>query len=193
MLFTVDSYYIFTDKIIYENSGVNYSLDIVEEIISFNEKSRWIGYIVIICTLFIKLMFVSFCIIVGAIFTNTSFSITNIYHAVIYSEIIFLISQKVYTLNLLLNRDVLTFDNFGNFFPLSMLSFIGIGNVAEWLHYPLQTLNLFEVAYVLCISWLLSKQWKPNFVESLNIVIPSYGIGLLIWMVLVVFLTLQVS
>lgn len=104
-----------------------------------------------------------------------------------------MISQSIYLVNLYIHRAELTFETTANYFPLSLLSFWGAENIVSWLHYPLQTLNLFEVAYILCISWLLSKQWKPNFIESINIVLPSYGIGLLIWMVLVVFLTLQIS
>jgi hypothetical protein len=158
-----------------------------------NSHFEWISFAILPFIILSKIFFTSFCVITGAILTETKFSFADIFQTASYSEFVFLLSQKIYTTNLFLNKDVLTFDNVGNFFPFSLLSFFEVKNVVQWLHYPLQTINLFEVAYVLCISWLLSKQWKPNFVESLNIVIPSYGIGLLIWMVLVVFLTLQVS
>lgn len=111
----------------------------------------------------------------------------------VLAEVTFIIAQVIHLVKLFANRAELTFDTTANYFPFSILSFFGSENVVSWLHYPLQTLNLFLVLYVVLISWLLSKQWKPNFVESLNIVIPSYGIGLLLWMALVVFLTLQIS
>lgn len=189
----VDNTYIFTGDFFYEGISEDFSRDEIETILTSETYFGWIGYIVLLFIIIIKVLFTTFCVTTGAIFTDTSFSIKDIFQTVLYSEFVFLASQMTYSLNLFFNREFLTIENAGNFFPLSMLSYFEVENVVPWLHYPLQTLNLFEVAYILCIAWLLSKQWKPDFVESLNIVIPSYGLGLLVWMVLVVFLTLQVS
>jgi hypothetical protein len=63
----------------------------------------------------------------------------------------------------------------------------------KWLKYPFQTLNIFEILYMAAIAWLLAKQWSRDFMESLAVVLPSYVIGLVLWLVLVTFLTLQVS
>jgi len=188
-----DQVFIFTDDFLYRNLSDELSESVIEGLVTSENRFGWISFAILPFIILLKILFTTFCVTTGAIFADTEFSIAKIFQVVIYSEFIFLISQKVYSLNLFFNRDVLTFENAGNFFPLSMLSFFEVENVVPWLHYPIQTLNLFEVAYVLCISWLLSKQWKPDFIESLNIVIPSYGLGLLVWMVLVVFLTLQVS
>ena len=188
-----DNTYIFTDDFFYEGLNESFSRDTIETILNSEAHLGWIGFVALLFIIIIKVLFMTFCVTTGAIFTDTSFSIKDIFQAVLYSEFIFLASQITYSLNLFFNREFLTIENAGNFYPLSVLSFFNVENVVPWLHYPLQTLNLFEVAYVICIAWLLSKQWKPNFVESLNIVIPSYGLGLLVWMVLVVFLTLQVS
>lgn len=143
--------------------------------------------------IYVKLILVLACVLLGAIFYEIEFKINGIFKSLIASECVFLFSQILFSLNLYINREEIIYENIPDYYPLSILSYVGVDNVVPWLHYPLQTLNLFEVAYILCISWLLSKQWKPNFIESINIVLPSYGIGLLIWMALVVFLTLQIS
>jgi hypothetical protein len=143
--------------------------------------------------IYIKLLLTLGCILLGALLNEVNVNLKNIFKTLIIGECVFIISQVLFSINLFLNKGNLIFERIPNYFPLSMLSYLGVENVVPWLHYPLQTLNLFEVVYILYISWLLSKQWKPDFVESMNIVIPSYGLGLLIWIVLVVFLTLQIS
>jgi hypothetical protein len=103
-------------------------------------------------------------------------------------------SQIIFLIILYKNIESVTLSESVGYYPLSTLSLIGIENVnAQWAIYPLQTANLFQVFYVIAISWLLSKQNKHSFVENLNVVIPSYGLGLLLWVTFVAFLTLQLS
>ncbi|MDG5766894.1 hypothetical protein QA596_05405 [Balneolales bacterium ANBcel1] len=188
-----DQLYVFTDEFIYRSLRNEFSESALEALITSHNRFGWISFALLPFIILLKILFTAFCVTTGAIFTDTDFSFGNIFQSATYSEFIFLFSQAVFSLNLFLNRDELTIDSAGNFFPLSVLSYFGVENVVIWLHYPLQTLNVFEVAYVLCLTWLLSRQWKPDFVDSINIVLPSYGIGLLTWMMLVVFLTLQIS
>jgi hypothetical protein len=46
---------------------------------------------------------------------------------------------------------------------------------------------------MMAIAWLLAKQWKQDFIGSLSIVVPSYGTGLILWLVFVTFITIQVT
>lgn len=188
-----DQKFIYTEEFIYRSLNNEFTESLIEALLASENRFGWISFAILPFIILLKILFTTFCITTGAIFTGIDFRIGSIFQTATYSEAVFLTSQTVFSLNLFLNRDILTIENAGNFFPLSILSIYGTENVVSWLHYPLQTLNLFLVLYVVLISWLLSKQWKPNFVESLNIVIPSYGIGLLLWMALVVFLTLQIS
>lgn len=102
-------------------------------------------------------------------------------------------AQVLYLVNAFFHLDTLTLETASNYYPLTILSYFGTENVVQWLQYPLQTLNLFEVAYMVVIGWFLSKQWKEDFVESLAVVVPSYVTGLLLWLVFVTFITLQIS
>jgi|SRR5690625_431098 len=185
--------WILTDEVFYRSLSTQIPLYTVDGILESREKFWWVPYLIQIVVILIKVLFVSLCIFIGVVLSDIRIPFKNIFRVAVIAEIIFVIGQSIYLFNLYTHRAELTFETTANYFPLSMLSFFGVENVVSWLHYPLQTLNLFEVVYVVLISWLLSRQWKPDFIESLNIVIPSYGIGLLVWMILVVFLTLQIS
>lgn len=165
----------------------------IENMLDLQSRYWWVSYMFIPILLLFKFLFTSICISIGTILAVIDFNFKNVFKVAIVAEVVFVIAQIIYLFNLFQNIDSLTFDTVSNHHPLSLLSFYGTENVVPWLHYPLQTLNLFEIFYILFISWLLSKQWEPDFVGSINIVLPSYGIGLLLWMVLVVFLTLQIS
>lgn len=185
--------WIFTEELFYRSFSTKLQVYSIDELLESREQLRWTTYAVQIFIVMFKALFAALCIFIGVVLSNIEFSFKDLFRSVVIAETIFIIAQLIFLLNLYFHRTELTFDTTANYFPLSMLSFWGTENVVPWLHFPLQTLNLFEVFYILFISWLLSKQWKPNFVESLNIVLPSYGIGLLLWLVLVTFLTLQVS
>lgn len=171
----------------------SFSEQTIEAVLNVRESYGWLNYVFTPITLLLKISFAALCISIGAVLSSLDFKFKTFFKAALIAEMVFILAQILYLINMLHHLDTLTIEASLNYFPLTILSVYGVENVVTWLHYPLQTLNLFEVAYILCISWLLSKQWKPNFIESINIVLPSYGIGLLIWMVLVVFLTLQIS
>jgi hypothetical protein len=192
-LMIVSDKYILTEQFFYNNLSSQIPVTSIEKILESRKQLWWGAYLIQVIVVLFKVLFASICIFVGIILSDKQITFINLFNLVLLAELIFVIAQLTHLINLYLYRVELTFNTTANYFPGSMLSFLGAENVVPWLHYPLQTLNIFEVAYVLLISWLLSKQWKPDFVESLNIVIPSYGIGLILWMALVVFLTLQIT
>ena len=54
-------------------------------------------------------------------------------------------------------------------------------------------LNLLEVAYWFILAYLIGKELNENIDKGFLIVASSYGVALLIWIVGVMFLTLNMS
>jgi len=186
--------FIYNDSLYYRSYSGTLTNQTIESMLGFQSRFWWTGYAVTPMLLLLKFLFTSICISVGAMLSITDIKFKEIFKTAMLAEGVFILAQIIFMISLYLNLEELTLQNISGYYPLSALSFIGIENVnAKWAIYPLQTINLFEALYIAVISWLLSKQWKPDFFESLNIVIPSYGLGLLLWMVLVAFLTLQIS
>ncbi len=77
---------------------------------------------------------------------------------------------------------------------MSALNIIGYEGLEPWFIYPLQVLNLFELAYWFIIAFLLNKEINDTeSTKGLQIVVSSYGVSLLIWVVGVMFFTLNMS
>ncbi|WP_141239944.1 hypothetical protein [Aliifodinibius salipaludis] len=185
--------YIFGKEVYIRSFSDQLTQESLEAMLGFQERYWWFGYVFTPLLLLIKLSFATVCISIGTVLSNVEFHFKNIFKVVLLAEVVFIVAQTLYLVNLSFHLDTLTLETASNYYPLTILSYFGTENVVQWLQYPLQTLNLFEVAYIVVISWLLSKQWKEDFAESMLVVLPSYATGLILWLVFVAFITLQVS
>lgn len=79
------------------------------------------------------------------------------------------------------------------FYPLSALNIIGYEGLQSWFIYPFQLINLFELAYWVILAYLIGKEFNENTDKGLSIVASSYGVSLLIWVVGMMFFTLNMS
>jgi hypothetical protein len=185
--------YIFGEEVYVRSFSDKLSAQSIEAFLGVREKYSLWGYVTIPIVIAIKVSFSAICISIGAVLSNISFKFKAIFRMVLLAEVVFIVAQLLYLVNVSFHLDTLTLETAANYYPLTMLSYFGAENVVDWLQYPLQTLNLFEVAYTAVIGWLLSKQWKEGFAESMLVVLPSYATGLILWLVFVTFITLQVS
>lgn len=80
-----------------------------------------------------------------------------------------------------------------NFFPLSAINISGYEGLEPWYIYPLQTLNLFEIAYIIYLGFQVAKLTHSKPDEGLKIVVLSYVPALLLWVSTIMFLTLSYS
>lgn len=165
----------------------------IEVFLNLKKQNWWSNYIFFPFILLIKVSFSSICVGIAAVFSNIDFKFKNIFKVSLLAESVFIFAQIIYLINLYIHLDTLTLETVSNYYPLTALSWFGTEKVVNWLQYPLHTLNAFEILYMIVIAWLLSKQWKEDFMESLALVVPSYGTGLILWLVFVTFITLQIS
>jgi hypothetical protein len=86
-----------------------------------------------------------------------------------------------------------TLQDLQKYYPLSYINFLELEKLEPWLLYPLQTINLFEIAYFFMLVYGLHKLLKNKYWKSFEITAVSYGTGLVIWLGLVMFLTLNVT
>jgi hypothetical protein len=73
---------------------------------------------------------------------------------------------------------------------LSILQLIGF-NIDIYMTYPLGILNLFELAYWFLLASFFSNYTKKSFWTSLGFVAKTYGIGLLLWILFIMFIILN--
>jgi hypothetical protein len=86
-----------------------------------------------------------------------------------------------------------TLEDLQYFMPGSLLNLFNPKEIEPWLVYPLQSINVLEVAFWFALAYELKEFFNEDFGKAFGTVMASYGSGLVIWIVFVVFLTLNFS
>jgi len=98
-------------------------------------------------------------------------------------EIIFIIPELIKFLWFFLIPGDPNYNDILAFYPLSLLSWFNYEHIPEQLHYPLKSMNVFELGYwillVMGIFFLSGKQQKI----SIYIVLSSYLLFFLFWLI----------
>ena len=165
----------------------------IENVIVFQNKWKWIKYFIIPIFLLIKTGLIAFVLDAGCFFFNKEVKYKQLFNIVVKAEFVFLLVIIFKTLWFYVFQQDYTLEDLQYFYPLSAINITGYEGLQPWFVYPLQVLNLFELAYWGILAYLLGKTLKISTNKGLSIVAGSYGVGLLIWVVAVMFLTLNVT
>jgi hypothetical protein len=168
------------------------SIKRIEELIDFNKKREWLSYILLPIVNTIKYILTAIIIFIGIKLYEIEINFKNCFKIVLLAEIIPLVS----TITKILYFYIYPPNNFEvlqNFNPLGLSSILRNDTIPKFLLYPIQQLNLFEVGYWLLLAYGIKSLGNVAFKKALKITSLSYGVGLLIWCIFIVFLQLQFS
>jgi hypothetical protein len=178
-----------TDDLYFSFFGDQLSYDRISEIINFSRKWQWLSYAVIPFYYLMKMFMVSTCIYTGTIIAGPEISFTRIFQVALLGESIFLIPLILKLCWFLWVQPDYTLADIHSFYPLSALNLFDRESLDSWLLYPLQAMNLFEVLYFLALAYGLYLITKVSYINMLALVVCTYGTGLFIWMISIMFLT----
>jgi hypothetical protein len=144
--------------------------------------------------LLIKFSFISFVIYIGVVFYNDQkkVSLGSVFKIVMASDIVFVLVGIVKFIWFYLFAGNYDLNDMQFFYPLSLINFFNRLEISKIWVYPMQTVNLFHLIYILSISWGLNKVSLIEKSDSDKIVIYSYIPAVILWVVLIMFLTIDV-
>ncbi len=188
-------YLLNSDKLFYNFYSQQLAQEQVEKIIESQQKWGWVGYFVIPLMVLIRTSLVAICLSIGMFFYNMEhpFKFKQFFRIAIIGEFVLVLVGYFKLGYFYFIKTDYTLQDLQQYYPLSYINFLDLEKIQPWLAYPLQTINLFEIAYFFVLVYGLWKLLKNNYTKSLEIVAISYGSGLLIWLGLVMFLTLNMS
>ena len=164
----------------------------ISELINIRGKLEWIGYVLIPVLLLVKLFLITLSIEIGVILKEYKLSIKQIFHVVLIAESVFIIAQVVRNITLFL-LDFNTLDDIYNFYPLSVLNLINANSVNTWLVYPLKLANVFTIIYFIVLTKGLSYILRKKPAGMLLFSVSTYGLCLLVWTMLTMFINIYFS
>ena len=176
------------------------SLKQIKDFIIYQKKWQWLSYAIIPLLLLIKTSLIASILYVGTFFySKVRVTFKQLFNTLVKAEFVFLGVGVLKILWFYFFQTNYTLEDLQYFYPLSALNIVGYKGLDAWFIYPLQVLNLFELAYWLLLSYFIGKlaftekdKGKPMDL-GFKIVARSYGSALLLWVVVVMFFTLNYS
>ncbi|MBY0480494.1 MAG: hypothetical protein K2Q21_03990 [Chitinophagaceae bacterium] len=147
-------------------------------------------YIFFLVYLFIKIVFSSFCFFTYGYFIDAKLTWRNAVQIALVGEIVFVIQMfmKVIYFTFVVPEKL---DDISGYTAMSLKYFFSSG-VPQFFNYLFLTVNVYELIYILLVARLISKETSNNYINGVIFVLKSYGIGMILWMLVITFLLIQI-
>lgn len=189
----LSGYLLISDNLYFNTFAEQLTYEQIESLINQGKKWAWVSYAVLPVLTLVKLTLVASCLSIGLYFFTNRFSFKSAFDVVLEAEFVFLIPILLKIIWFALFQTDYSLQDLQFFFPLSALNFFDYTTVQPWLIYPLQLLNLFEILYWVVLAKGISQLIERDFAKSFELVLASYGTGLLLWVAVIMFISVSYS
>ena len=183
---------ILTKEVYYNTLGEQLTIERIDALLEKQAEWKWVSYVLIPVMVAFQAFLVALCLNCGTIMMNYKIRFRPLFTLVLRSSIVFLLWKLALTFILLFSK-VQFFDDLETLNKFALAGFVNKESVPTWLMYPLSIINIFEVAFWVLLTFGMSRILQRSFKGSLGFVLTTYGLGLLIWMVFIIFLQLNLS
>lgn len=150
----------------------------------------WVDVLVLFVFVIAKLYTIATTIWIGCFFFNYKVSFNDILLIIIYSEFVFII-YTFFRLTCIYFYNFKSLSELQNFQPLSLFSLLYKSSInLQYFNYPLQVFNLFELLYILSLSFFIGRKLNLNFKKGFFLILKTYGVVLVFWISFIVFMNL---
>jgi hypothetical protein len=186
-------HYIVKDQLYYNSFGDQLAMDRIDDLISRQKSREWISYVATPLLLLLKIGYTTVCISLGGFIMGMEAPFKKVFKVALFAELAFLCGGILQNACLYLFSEINTLEDIQQFAPFSLYGIFGSKDTPAYLSYPLRVINLFEIGYWILLALGLKAILGKPFSKMLGFVLSSYGVGLLIWIVFIVFLSINLS
>ncbi|WP_026768125.1 hypothetical protein [Asinibacterium sp. OR53] len=140
----------------------------------------------------IKLLSVGLAVYIGIQLSNFSISFNEVLKIIILAEFV-LFTGEVIRVLYFLHNGFQGFDQLKEFYPLSIGNFVNLNQFSKEFRYSFKFLNFFQLLYIFLLINLITIKLKSSFYQSAKLVLSTYGLLLVMWNILIIFLQLRFS
>lgn len=191
-LFFSLNYLFFSEGLFYQSFGEQLAVDRIEKMFEMSQKWQWVGYLFIPVIVLIRVSFTSTCLYIGCFLANRRVYFRELFKVALLADFVFVLAGIAKLVILIFFKDVGKLEDL-QFQPLSFLELFPRNSVDKLFVYPFSLLSVFELLYWVVLAWLLSGLLEKPFGNALTRVASSYGAGLLLWILFVMFLTVNLT
>jgi hypothetical protein len=190
--------FIQTDSLIVQNLSEKYTQEIITSFLDSRHQWAWASYIFIPIFLYITTSLIALIILLVIELyylneTRPKVKFKDTWRIVLMAQWSAIVAVFVKVFWFGFYHTQYSLEELQSFSPLSLINLFDRKTVDVWLTYPIQLVNLFELAYwvllVIGIKHLLKRTW----LKSIEMVFLSYGLALIVWVVVIMFISLNFS
>jgi len=192
------NYFIQTDELLVRNFSDKYTQEAINHILNFRHTWFWVSYAFVPISMYISTSLIALIIsltiwiyYLNEISPNVQFSDT--WRIVLFAQwsMIAAIFAKVFWFGFI-HTDY-TLEELASFYPLSIINFFDINKLDKLYVYPLQLINVFELIYWIVLVVGVKNLLNGTWIKSLQIVFFSYGVILIVWVVVIMFVSINLN
>lgn len=180
------------DELYYLTFGEKIATERITMIIKLSRNLKWLGYMALPLIVLIRIGFTTICLYTGLFIANLNARFRDLFKVALLADFVFLLAGLVKLVILIFFKEVSTLDDL-QFQPLSLMELFNRESIDQLFFYPLSLISVFEALYWLVLAWLLTEVVEKPFGSALKTVAGSYGTGLLLWVLFIMFLTVNLS
>ena len=199
LVFAIQYIFLNNDNIFYQTYNEQLSLTRIDQMLELSKKWQWFGYAIIPVVILLRVFYTTIFLYIGVFFTELKIDFGKLFKVALLADFVFVLAALAKLVILIFFKEVSTLEDL-QFQPLSVMELLNSSTVDILFVYPLSLLNVFDLGYFIVMGWLLvsvlneaNPEQPIKFGRSLQIAATSYGSGLLLWVLFVMFLTLNMS
>lgn len=192
----LNNFLLISDNLMYDFYSEQLSIEQIDKLLAQQKEWAWLSYVFVGVLYLLKITLVAGCIYTGFFFINSNgpkIAFKEIITIVAKTDLIFFIPILLKILWFTFVEERFTIKDIQQFYPLSLVNIYDVASLENWLLYPLQTFNIFEILFWFALAYELKNYLKEDFTASFKFVLSTYGSGLFVWVIFVVFLIVNNS
>lgn len=189
----VTNEFIITESFLYKTLFGQVPEQYIHNFIDWQKKWLWLSYVIFPLILLLKWIFITAFIAMVSLFMDYKLGFKQVFKAIMGCEWLFILVS-------LINLFVLLFSDVNTMVDLERLNIIGKLSVGywiadiknlEWLAKPFEVLNLIQFIYILLLAYAIGFYSYKAFSRNLILIFRSYIPLLLIWVLLITYITVS--
>jgi hypothetical protein len=192
------NHFIQSDEFIIQGFSDKYTREAIEYILNVRNTVSWVNYVAnpiltYITTTLIALVILLVIWIYYLDETIPHVKFSDAWRIVLHAQwsSVIAIFVKLYWFGYIYTD--YTMDELSSFYPLSIINFFDINKLDKLYVYPIQLINVFELIYWIVLTIGIKDLLKCAWMKSLKIVFLSYGVILIVWIIVVMFISLYLN
>lgn len=186
------NYFHYSKDLVYRTYAEAISYDRIEQIFKKKERLEWVVFVLTPIFLIVKVFYFACALTVSSTLIINKLDFRANFNILLKSEITFcaMLLARVISINFFINVNSL--DDL-NYTPFSLLNYLNKQNIPKYYHYGLQLINIWEVLYSFLTIQLIRTYYEVSTAKASQIFLSGYLGSLLLWVIAILFLTIQFS